>query len=62
MTPYGTNDHQMVKEPQILHCIVPFSRVIFEYWYLASETLSGVHKFELVRYMCKYICMEVRVA
>ena len=27
-----------------------------------SETLSGVYKFELVRYMCVYICMEVRVA
>ena len=25
----------------------------------ASETLSGVYKFELVRYI--YICMEVRV-
>ena len=30
----------------------------------ASETLSGVYKFELVRYMCVYIyiCMEVPLA
>ena len=29
-------------------------------WYQV-ETLSGVYKFELVRYICMYICMEVRV-
>ena len=27
----------------------------------ASETLSGVYKFELVQYMYVGICMEVRV-
>ena len=27
----------------------------------ASDTLSGVCKFELVRYIYIYICMEVRV-
>ena len=37
------------------------------YWRASevSETLSGVYKFELVRYMyiciCMYICMEVRM-
>ena len=28
----------------------------------ASETLSGVYKFELVQYVYIYICMEVREA
>ena len=28
----------------------------------ASETLSGVYKFELVRYVYIYICMEVRMS
>ena len=27
----------------------------------ASEILSGVYKFELVRYIYIYICMEVRM-
>ena len=27
----------------------------------ASETLPGVYKFELVRYTCIYICMEVGI-
>ena len=38
----------------------------YYYWRAseASETLSGVYKFELVRYIyiCIYICMEVRVS
>ena len=34
------------------------------YWQAseASETLSGVYKFELVRYVYIYICMEVRMS
>ena len=28
----------------------------------ASETLSGVYKFDLVRYVYIYICMEVRMS
>ena len=37
--------------------------VSISYWRAskASETLSAVYKFELVQYMCIYICMEVHV-
>ena len=39
-----------------------FTEPFVHYNWRMSETLSGVYKFELVQYMCVYICMVVLVA